>query len=81
MVGLREHIFAAVPRDSIVSLPEYDSTNRIGASFETPCGRRLVTSYLLFLKILLYLNRLATCNLRLRLISLVLSRHCTDKTC
>ncbi|KAI5670040.1 hypothetical protein M9H77_19893 [Catharanthus roseus] len=42
MVGLREHIFAAVPRDSIVSLPEYDSTNRIGASFETPCGRRLI---------------------------------------
>lgn len=42
MLGLKEHIFVAIPRDSILSLPDYGSTNKIGASFETPCGRRLV---------------------------------------
>ncbi|KAL6316199.1 hypothetical protein AAG906_017746 [Vitis piasezkii] len=42
MLGLHEYGFAAVPRDSIVCLPECDSTNKIGASFETPCGRRLI---------------------------------------
>ena len=42
MLGLHEYGFAAAPRDSIVCLPECDSTNRIGASFETPSGRRLV---------------------------------------
>lgn len=42
MLGLHEYGFAAVPRDSIVCLPECDSTNKIGASFETPSGRRLI---------------------------------------
>ncbi|XP_057984260.1 uncharacterized protein LOC131168665 [Malania oleifera] len=42
MLGLSEYVLAAVPRDSIVCLPECDSTNKIGASFETTCGRRLV---------------------------------------
>lgn len=42
MLGLHEHILAAVPRDSIISLPEYESTNKTGASFDTPCGRRLI---------------------------------------
>ncbi|XP_044511231.1 queuine tRNA-ribosyltransferase accessory subunit 2-like isoform X1 [Mangifera indica] len=42
MLGLHEYGFAAVPRDSIQCLPECDSTNKMGASFETPCGRRLI---------------------------------------
>ncbi|XAR57530.1 tRNA-guanine(34) transglycosylase, partial [Bertholletia excelsa] len=42
MLGLQEYGFVAVPRDSIVCLPECDSTNKIGASFETPCGRSLI---------------------------------------
>lgn len=49
MLGLHEHILTAVPRDSITSLPEYESTNKTGASFDTPCGRRLVfSSFLTF---------------------------------
>ncbi|KAH9725380.1 Queuine tRNA-ribosyltransferase accessory subunit 2 [Citrus sinensis] len=42
MVGLHEYGFAAVARDSIQCLPECGSTNKTGASFETPCGRRLI---------------------------------------
>ncbi|TXG48852.1 hypothetical protein EZV62_024727 [Acer yangbiense] len=42
MLGLHEYGFVAVARDSVQSLPEFDSTNKFGASFETPCGRRLV---------------------------------------
>lgn len=42
MLGLREYAFAAVPRDSVVCLPECNSSNKIGASFETPSGRRLI---------------------------------------
>ncbi|GER34207.1 queuine tRNA-ribosyltransferase [Striga asiatica] len=42
MVGLDEHAFVAVPRDSVISLPDYQSTNKIGASFETPSGRLLM---------------------------------------
>ncbi|MBA0624042.1 hypothetical protein Godav_009452, partial [Gossypium davidsonii] len=30
------------PEDSIQCLPEANSTNKIGASFETPCGRLLI---------------------------------------
>ncbi|KAL7208953.1 hypothetical protein ACSBR1_030653 [Camellia fascicularis] len=44
MLGLHEYGFAAVPRDSIVCLPECNGTNKIGASFETPCGRLLIKS-------------------------------------
>ncbi|XP_062077591.1 uncharacterized protein LOC133782340 [Humulus lupulus] len=42
MLGLPDYAFAAVARDSIQSLPEYSSTNKIGASFETRCGRCLI---------------------------------------
>lgn len=42
MLGLPEYGFAAVARDSIQCLPECNSTNKLGASFETPCGRLLV---------------------------------------
>ncbi|GAA0157558.1 hypothetical protein Leryth_023230 [Lithospermum erythrorhizon] len=42
LVSLQDHIFAAVPRDDVASVPEYQSTNKIGASFETPCGRCLL---------------------------------------
>lgn len=42
LLGLRDHILVAVPRDSIISIPDHDNTNRIGASFETPCGRMLI---------------------------------------
>ncbi|KAJ0086047.1 hypothetical protein Patl1_07620 [Pistacia atlantica] len=42
MLGLHEYGYAAVPRDSIQCLPECSSTNKMGASFETPCGRSLI---------------------------------------
>lgn len=42
MLGMQGYGFAAVARDPIQSLPECNSTNKFGASFETPCGRRMV---------------------------------------
>ncbi|KAB2030890.1 hypothetical protein ERO13_D05G254100v2 [Gossypium hirsutum] len=42
LLGLHDHCFVSVPRDSIQCLPEANSTNKIGASFETPCGRLLI---------------------------------------
>uniref|UniRef100_A0A2N9J1G6 Queuine tRNA-ribosyltransferase accessory subunit 2 n=1 Tax=Fagus sylvatica TaxID=28930 RepID=A0A2N9J1G6_FAGSY len=42
MLGLHDYGLAAVARDSIQCLPEWNSTNKIGASFETPCGRLLI---------------------------------------
>ncbi|XP_065848058.1 uncharacterized protein [Euphorbia lathyris] len=42
LVGLNEYAFVAVPRDSVQCLPESVSTNKNGASFETPCGRCLM---------------------------------------
>lgn len=42
MLGLHDYALAAVARDSIQCLPECNSTNKIGASFETPCGRLLI---------------------------------------
>ncbi|KAJ8436440.1 hypothetical protein Cgig2_013481 [Carnegiea gigantea] len=39
MVGLPEYGLGAVLRDSIICLPESTSTNKNGASFETPFGR------------------------------------------
>ncbi|GAB2209627.1 hypothetical protein Droror1_Dr00026846 [Drosera rotundifolia] len=42
MLGLQEYGFAAVPRDSIVALPDTTSTNKKGASFETSFGRLLI---------------------------------------
>lgn len=55
MVGLHEYGFAAVARDSIQCLPECGSTNKTGASFETPCGRRLVHN-LTSIKLLSYFS-------------------------
>lgn len=45
MVGLHDHFFIASARDSLESLPESDGTNKLGASFETPSGRRLVLHF------------------------------------
>ncbi|KAF9608559.1 hypothetical protein IFM89_009925 [Coptis chinensis] len=42
MVGLHKHCFVAAPRDSMLCLPVCESSNKFGASFETPCGRRLI---------------------------------------
>ncbi|KAG2714116.1 hypothetical protein I3760_03G010800 [Carya illinoinensis] len=42
MLGLHDYGLAAVARDSVNCLPECDSTNKLGASFETPCGRLLI---------------------------------------
>lgn len=49
MLGLHDYGFVAVPRDSILCLPECDSSNKLGASFETPFGRHLVFLLLLVL--------------------------------
>lgn len=42
MLGLHDFGLAAVARDSIQCLPESSATNKLGASFETPCGRLLI---------------------------------------
>jgi len=42
MLGLHQYGIAAVPRDSIQCLPESKGATKLGASFETPCGRLLV---------------------------------------
>ncbi|KAK6937382.1 tRNA-guanine(15) transglycosylase-like [Dillenia turbinata] len=44
VVGLNSNDYGlvAVPRDSLVSLPDCDGSNKFGASFETPGGRRLI---------------------------------------
>ncbi|XP_020111598.1 queuine tRNA-ribosyltransferase accessory subunit 2-like isoform X1 [Ananas comosus] len=42
MLGLQEHILVAAASDSVESLPESEASNKLGASFETPSGRRLV---------------------------------------
>lgn len=52
MLGLHEYGFAAVARDSIQCLPVCDGTNKVGASFDTPCGRRLVIWLAWFLDVL-----------------------------
>ena len=44
MLGLKEHVFAANPADPILSVPDHQSSNKIGASFETPSGRFLVSN-------------------------------------
>lgn len=48
MLGLREYAFAAVPRDSLVCFPVCNSSNKFGASFETPSGRQLVNTHYIF---------------------------------
>ncbi|KAK9756292.1 hypothetical protein RND81_01G087400 [Saponaria officinalis] len=42
LLGLQGHGFGAILRDSVFCLPEPNSTNKFGASFETPSGRLLV---------------------------------------
>ncbi|KAJ6952418.1 queuine tRNA-ribosyltransferase accessory subunit 2-like [Populus alba x Populus x berolinensis] len=42
MLGLHDFGLAAVARDSIQCLPESSASNKLGASFETPCGRLLI---------------------------------------
>lgn len=42
MVGLHDHVFVATARDSVVCLPQHEGANKIGASFETPTGRRMM---------------------------------------
>lgn len=55
MLGLHDYGFVAVPRDSILCLPECDSSNKFGASFETPFGRHLVFLLLLVLIFVFYI--------------------------
>ena len=47
MLGLPDHVLVAAASDSIESLPSSDATNKFGASFETPSGRRLVGNLVL----------------------------------
>ncbi|KAI9084691.1 hypothetical protein K1719_033335 [Acacia pycnantha] len=42
MLSLHEYGIAAVVRDSIRCLPEAIGSTKLGASFETPCGRLLI---------------------------------------
>lgn len=42
LLSLHEYGIAAVIRDSVSCLPEAVGSTRLGASFETPCGRLLV---------------------------------------
>ncbi|KAL5704064.1 tRNA-guanosine(34) preQ1 transglycosylase [Ranunculus cassubicifolius] len=42
MVGLPNYCFAAAPRDSLLCLPVCETSNKMGASFESPCGRKLI---------------------------------------
>ncbi|KQJ95551.1 queuine tRNA-ribosyltransferase accessory subunit 2 isoform X2 [Brachypodium distachyon] len=42
MLGLPDHILVAAAGDSIESLPSSEASNKFGASFETPAGRKLV---------------------------------------
>nr|XP_027187182.1 queuine tRNA-ribosyltransferase accessory subunit 2-like isoform X2 [Cicer arietinum] len=42
LIGLPDYAIAAVPRDSIHSIPESKSASKLGPTFETPCGRLLV---------------------------------------
>lgn len=46
LIALHDYGIAAVARDSIYSLPESKGANKFGATFETPCGRLLVSLYL-----------------------------------
>lgn len=51
LVGLQNYGFSASPRDSMVCLPVAETTNKFGASFETPCGRLSVISLTLSVKL------------------------------
>eukprot|EP00250_Pteridium_aquilinum_P004638 c14851_g1_i1 orf=76-1287(-) len=42
LVSLPDYAIAAIARDSIVCVGDHDGSNKIGASFQTPFGRRLV---------------------------------------
>lgn len=52
MLGLHDHVFVASPRDCVECLPESDSANKLGASFETPTGRRHVNMKLAWIHFL-----------------------------
>lgn len=43
LIGLGDYGVVAVPRDNVHSLPECKGASKLGASFETPCGRLLVS--------------------------------------
>ncbi|KVH98253.1 Queuine/other tRNA-ribosyltransferase [Cynara cardunculus var. scolymus] len=63
LLSLHGYGFVALPRDSILSLPECNSSNRHGASFETPCGRFLailLTSSLDAVKPLEYMKMISS---------------------
>jgi queuine tRNA-ribosyltransferase accessory subunit len=55
MLGLPNHMLLAAAGDSIESLPSSDATNKFGASFETPSGRKLVSNSKH------YINNLSVC--------------------
>lgn len=42
MLSMPEYGFIAIPRDSIMCIPDAERSNKFGASFETPFGHRLV---------------------------------------
>jgi queuine tRNA-ribosyltransferase subunit QTRTD1 len=42
MLGLPDHILVATAGEPIESLPSSEASNKFGASFETPSGRKLV---------------------------------------
>ncbi|AES87621.2 putative tRNA-guanine(34) transglycosylase [Medicago truncatula] len=42
LIGLGDYGVVAVPRDNVHSLPECKGASKLGASFETPCGRLLI---------------------------------------
>ena len=44
MLGLPDHILVATAGEPIESLPSSEASNKFGASFETPQGRKLVGS-------------------------------------
>lgn len=45
LISLPDFALVAVARDSVLCYAEPDGSNKLGASFQTPFGRRLVGSY------------------------------------
>lgn len=42
MLSMPEYGFIAIPRDSVLCIPNPGGSNKFGASFETPFGNRMV---------------------------------------
>jgi len=42
MLSMPEYGFIAIPRDSVMCIPNAEGSNKFGASFETPFGHRMV---------------------------------------